>query len=127
MVQVSKFNHHISHKAFINVRKIIQEAHLKGNRHAITIVKGLESRFQVLPKISELLYGNTVTTQEKLYQNDQLQYLNNSKKDLDRCMYEIKTYIVVKDMIWNSVSEASMRERDSDKRIVNVERLASLL
>ena len=73
-----------------------------------------------MPKISELLYGNTVTSQEKQYKSDQTQYLNNSKKDLDRCMYEIKTYNVVKDMIWNSISEKAIREEESDNRIVNV-------
>lgn len=42
-------------------------------------------------------------------------------------MYEIKTYNVFKEMIWDNVDEATMNEDNTDDMIVNLKLLAILL
>lgn len=39
-------------------------------------------------------------------------------------MYEIKTWNMIKDMLWNSIHEKSLSEEDNEKKCINVERLA---
>ena len=88
----------------------MHEAYFAKQDNALTIVKNIETRFRVMQRIGELLYGNKIS--------------HKNTTNQDRCMYEIKTWNMIKDMLWNSIHEKSIDEEDNEKKCINVERLA---